>query len=194
VGGHFVAVGVEWRGAPAGVIVEGMTESTVAVRTPWHHDTREAVLFGGVYGAVPACSRVAALTQYGHTTRGSRRYDALRLLVTAVASALAHGYAHCIAERTPNRRRDVLRAVAGEWPLIAAVLPTVLILAGAGWGWWGAKRVEYPAFTLNIALLFVLGPATARRSRRPWPTAVLIGLGDACLGFIVVLANALIRE
>lgn len=171
-----------------------MTESTVAVRASRHHDTREAVLFGGVYGAVLACSLVAALVQYGHTTRGSRRYDALWLLVTAFASALAHGYAHYIAERTPNRRWDVLRAVAGEWPLVAAVLPTVLILAGADWGWWGAKGVEYPAFTLNIALLFVLGPARARRPRRPWTAAVPIGLGDALLGFIVVVANALIKE
>jgi hypothetical protein len=194
VGGDFVAAGAEWRSAPAQVIMEAMTESVVAVRAPRHHDTREAVLFGGVYGAVLACSMVAAPTQYGHTSRGSRRYDALWLLVTAFASALAHGYAHYIAERTPNRRRDVLRTLAGEWPLVTAVLPTVLILAGAGWGWWGAKGVEYPASTLNIALLFVLGLATARRSRRPWTAAVLIGLGDALLGVIVVVANALIKE
>jgi hypothetical protein len=42
-------------------------------------------------------------------------------------------------------------------------------------------------------LLSVLGLATARRSRRPWTAAVLIGLGDALLGVIVVVANALIK-
>lgn len=53
--------------------------------------------------------------------------------------------------------------------------------------------VEYAAFTLNIALLFALGLVTARRSRRRWPVAVLIGAVDALLGVIVVVANALIK-
>ncbi|MFF4249889.1 hypothetical protein ACFY1L_01610 [Streptomyces sp. NPDC001663] len=170
-----------------------MVDTTAGVAAPRQHDTRETVLFGGVYGAVLACSMVAALTQYGHTSRDTRRYDALWLLVTALASALAHGYAHYIAERTPHRRWDSLRALADEWPLVTAVLPTVLILAGAGWGWWPANDVEYPAFTLNIALLFTLGLVTARWSKRPWPVAVLIGLVDALLGVIVVVANAIIK-
>ncbi|MCX4885395.1 MULTISPECIES: hypothetical protein [unclassified Streptomyces] len=170
-----------------------MAQTTTAVPGPRQHDTREAVLFGGVYGAVLACSMVAALSQYGHTSRASRRYDALWLLVTALASALAHGYAHYIAEREPHRRWDVLRALVDEWPLVTAVLPTVLLLAGAGWGWWPPKGVEYAAFVLNIVLLFTLGLVTALRSHRSSPVAVLIGLVDALLGVIVVVANAIIK-
>ena len=160
---------------------------------PHRHDTREAVLFGGVYGAVLASSMVAALSQYGETSRAGRRYDAVWLLVTALASALAHGYAHYLAERTPHRRWDSLRALANEWPLVVAVLPTVVILAGAGWGWWPAKGTEYPAFALNILLLFTLGLVTARWSHRAWPVAVLIGVVDALLGVVVVVANAIIK-
>jgi len=163
------------------------------VPPPHPHDTREAVLFGGVYGAVLACSMVAALTQYGHTSQDSRRYDALWLLVTAFASALAHGYAHYIAERTPHRRGDALRTLINEWPLIAAVLPTVAVLAGAGWGWWPAKGVEYPAFALNITLLFGLGLVTARWAHRSWATALLIGAVDALHHRGVVVANAVIK-
>ncbi|WP_062643559.1 hypothetical protein [Streptomyces maremycinicus] len=170
-----------------------MADDTAAAPEPHRHDAREALLFGGVYGAVLASSMVAALSQYGHTSRGSRRYDALWLLVTAFASALAHGYAHYIAERGPHRRGDALRSLAEEWPLVAAVLPTVLILAGAGWGWWPTGGVEHAAFALNIALLFLLGLVTARWSRRPWAVAVLIGAVDALLGVIVVVANALIK-
>lgn len=168
-------------------------DTEVAVAEPHRHDTRQAILFGGVYGSVLACSMVAALTQYGHTSQASRRYDALWLLVTALASALAHGYAHHIAERSPRRRWDTLRALADEWPLVTAALPTVAILAGAGWGWWPANGVEYPAFTLNIALLFTLGLVTARWSQRSWAAAVLTGLADALLGVGVVVANALIK-
>ncbi|WP_234543745.1 hypothetical protein [Streptomyces shenzhenensis] len=170
-----------------------MADSTTAGSQPRAHDTREAILFGGVYGAVLACSMVAALSQYGHTSQASRRYDALWLLVTACASALAHGYAHYIAERAPHRRWDALHTLAHEWPLVTAVLPTVFLLAGAGWGWWPPKGVEYPAFTLNMMILFGLGLVTARRSRRSWPAAVLIGIVDALLGVIVVVANALIK-
>ncbi|WP_328875225.1 hypothetical protein OHT76_36985 [Streptomyces sp. NBC_00287] len=168
-------------------------ETTVAIAQPRRHDTREAVLFGGVYGSVLACSMVAALTQYGHSSQASRRYDALWLLITALASALAHGYAHYIAERSPHSRWGALRALGDEWPLVLAVLPTVVILAGAGWGWWPASRVEYPAFTLNIALLFTLGLVTARWSHRSWFVAVLIGVVDALLGVGVVVANAFIK-
>lgn len=170
-----------------------MADTPAAVPAPHRHDAREAVLFGGVYGSVLACSMVAALTQYGHTSAGSRRYDAAWLLVTAFASALAHGYAHFIAERAPHRRWDVLRVLVDEWPLVAAVLPTVVVLAGAGWGWWPADGVEYPAFTLNIVLLFTLGLVTARWSHRSWPVAVIIGVADALLGVVVVVANAIIK-
>ncbi|MFF4717105.1 hypothetical protein ACFY2V_37795 [Streptomyces eurythermus] len=165
----------------------------VGAAPPRHQGTREIVLFGGVYGAVLASSMVAALTQYGHTSADVRGYDAAWVLVTACASALAHGYAHYIAERTPHRRWDALLALRNEWPLVAAVLPTVFLLAGARWGWWSAKGVEYAAFILNIVILFGLGLVTARWSARSWPAAVLVGLGDALLGLIVVVANALIK-
>ncbi|MFF7352148.1 MULTISPECIES: hypothetical protein [Streptomyces] len=171
-----------------------MADSTaVGTAPPRQHDTREAVLFGGVYGAVLASSMVAALTQYGHTSAKVRGYDAAWVLVTALASALAHGYAHYIAERAPHSRWDGLRALRNEWPLVAAVLPTVFLLAGARLGWFPAKGVEYAAFALNIVILFVLGLITARWSARRWPKAVLVGMGDALLGVIVVVANALIK-
>ncbi|MGW7402436.1 hypothetical protein ACWGI9_01620 [Streptomyces sp. NPDC054833] len=169
-----------------------MDDSTEAPE-PCPHGTREAVLFGGVYGAVLASAMVAALTEYGHSSQASRRYDALWLLVTAFASALAHGYAHYVAERGPHRGWEILRILADEWPLVAAVIPTVFILAGAGWGWWSASGVEYPAFVLNILILFVLGLVTARWAGRSPPVAALIGAGDALLGVVVVVANALIH-
>jgi hypothetical protein len=190
VGVHSVA---NWRHLAARVIVEDMVDTEAAASRPHQHDTRQAVLFGGVYGSVMACSMVAALTQYGHTSQDSRRYDAAWLLVTALASALAHGYAHYIAERAPHRRGDALRTLAAEWPLIAAVLPTVALLAGAGWGWWPANGVEYLAFVLNITLLFALGLVTARWSHRPWTVAIGIGVVDAMLGVVVVVANAVIK-
>ena len=171
-----------------------MADTQAAVPRRHAHDTtRSMVLFGGVYGAVVASAMVAALNEYGHTSQGSRRYDAAWLLVTAFASALAHGYAHYIAERGPARRGEALRALAAEWPLVAAMLPTVLILAGAGWGWWPAGSVELPAFVFNIALLFVLGLLSARWAGRRWAVTLATGMTDAAFGLLVVVANAVIK-
>ncbi|MFF7970328.1 hypothetical protein [Streptomyces sp. NPDC007905] len=170
-----------------------MADSTEPVPERSAHDTRSQTLFGGVYGSVLASAMVAALIQYGHTTRESRLYDATWLLVTGFASALAHGYAHYIAERGPRPRREALRVLVREWPLVVAVLPTVLILAGAGWGWWPARNIEFAVFSFNIALLFALGLVTARWAGRAWAVAVATGVGDALLGAVVVVANAFIE-
>ncbi|MFI2643878.1 hypothetical protein [Streptomyces sp. NPDC018610] len=170
-----------------------MADPTAPVPPRSAHDARSLLLFGGVYGAVVASAMVAALTVHGHDSAASRRYDAAWLLVTAFASALAHGYAHYIAERGPHRRGQALRALAAEWPLVVAMLPTALILAGAGWGWWPADGAEYPAFVFNVGLLFVLGLVSARWAGRRWAIALATGLGDALLGLIVVVANAIIK-
>ncbi|MER6982583.1 hypothetical protein [Streptomyces carpinensis] len=170
-----------------------MAEPTAAVPERSAHDFRSLLLFGGVYGAVVASAMIAALTQYGHNSAASRRYDAAWLLVTAFASALAHGYAHYIAERGPHRRGQALRALVAEWPVVVAMLPSVLILAGAGWGWWPADSVEYPAFAFNVALLFALGLLSARWAGRRWAVALVTGVVDALFGLIVVVANAIIK-
>jgi hypothetical protein len=158
--------------------------------------SRPNVLFGGVYGAVLASSMVGALTQYGQTTRADRLYDATWLLITASASALAHGYAHLIARRGGGSHPGVggaLRVLADEWPLVVATLPTVVMLLGAGWGWWPSTDIEYAAFAFNIVFLFGWGLSAARAARRSWFTALTTGCVDALLGVIVVVANALIK-
>lgn len=155
--------------------------------------TRPNVLFGGVYGAVLATSLVAALNRGGARTDGL--YDAQWILAAAFASAMAHGYAHVIAKRGSDSRSavDVARVLADEWPLIAATLPTVVLLVGAGLGWWGSSRIEYVAFGVNIALLFGIGLFASRRAGRRWHTAAATGGADALLGLAVVGANAVIK-
>ncbi|MET7662989.1 hypothetical protein ACWGDS_15485 [Streptomyces sp. NPDC055059] len=157
---------------------------------------RPNVLFGGVYGAVLASSMVAALTQYGRSSRADRLYDAKWLLITAFASALAHGYAHLIARRGDETHHGALaavRALAEEWPLLLATLPTLVMLFGAGLGWWNYSGIEYVALGFNVALLFGWGLTAARVSGLTWPRSLFLGLGDALLGLIVVVANALIK-
>jgi hypothetical protein len=154
------------------------------------------VLFGGVYGAVLASSMVAALTEQGETAPADRFSSAQWLLITALASALAHGYAHLIAlrgDRAHHGARAAVRLVLSEWPLVVATMPTVVLLLGAGWGWWPSAGIEYVAFAVNVVLLFAWGLLAARAASRTWGSALKIGTVDALLGLAVVGANALIK-
>ncbi|MCB5907511.1 hypothetical protein [Streptomyces pinistramenti] len=157
---------------------------------------RPQVLFGGVYGAVLASSMVAALNQSGETSQARHWHNAAWLLVTALASALAHGYAHHIAERGEDVHHGALAAVSAvvdEWPLLAATAPSFVMLLGAGLGWWPSQDIEYVALAFNTLLLFFWGLAAGRAGGRTWPAALRTGTADAFLGVLVIVANALIK-
>jgi hypothetical protein len=134
----------------------------------------------------------AALTK---EVAGDRRYDATWLLITAVVTAAAHGYAHLIATRAQRRigARAAVRTVVDEWPLAVGALPSVVLLLGAGLGWWPSHGIEYVTFAVNIVLLFGWGLFATRTGGRTWPAALSIGVGDAMLGLVVVLANAVVK-
>ncbi|MFC8146824.1 hypothetical protein ACFUKV_34580 [Streptomyces paradoxus] len=71
------------------------TESAIPYRhVVWDWLAQPTAQFGGVYGLLVSSSAVAALTEFGEVTRAARMDDARWVLFTALASALAHGYAH----------------------------------------------------------------------------------------------------
>ncbi|MFE9649318.1 hypothetical protein ACFYO0_35420 [Streptomyces sp. NPDC006365] len=53
--------------------------------------------------------------------------------------------------------------------------------------------VEYVVFAVNVVLLFAWGVLAARAAGRTWGSALRIGLVDALLGLVVVVANAVIK-
>jgi hypothetical protein len=173
------------------------TESAIrCTGAVWDWLAQPTALFGGVYGLLVSSSAVAALTQFGETTRAARMDDALWVLFTALASALAHGYAHQIAHRDAQGHpgvRGVVRAVLAEWPLVVAALPTTLVLWGAGLGWWRSTGIEYVAFGINTVLLLGWGLLAARAAGRTWGRAVRIGCVDALLGMAVALVSTLLK-
>ncbi|MER5836228.1 hypothetical protein ABT116_36775 [Streptomyces sp. NPDC002130] len=162
----------------------------------WSWLAQPTALFGGVYGLLVSSSTVAALTQFGETTRAARMDHALWVLFTALASALAHGYAHQIAHRDAQGHpgiRGVMRAVVAEWPLVVAALPTTLLLWGAGLGWWRSAGIEHVAFTINTVLLLGWGLLASRAAGRTWGRAVRIGCSDALLGVAVALVGTVLK-
>jgi hypothetical protein len=152
----------------------------------------QRLLFGGVYGTVLASSLLSALDH--DTGRPNPGYDALWILVAALAAAAAHGYAHAIAHWTAKGRKatvESVRAVLGEWPLVAAVVPALAALLGAHAGWWSEEGAVSVALTINTAALFGWGLWAARAAGQGWGSACRVGGVDVLLGLFIVSANAL---
>lgn len=154
-------------------------------------ETVRRVLFGGVYGTVLASALASALdNDNGHP---DPTYDALWILGAALAAAAAHGYAHAIADSTAGTRGmtvRTVRSVAGEWPLVAAALPTVAALLGAVAGWWSEDGAIDWALNVNTLALFGWGLWAARVAGRKWPAACRTGAATLLLGLLIILANA----
>ncbi|MFJ3877927.1 hypothetical protein ACIPW5_10750 [Streptomyces sp. NPDC090077] len=181
-------------------MAEQATPDTPAPDTPTPrpvHPRRRGAdwMFGGVYGTVVASGLLAALDQRGGEY--TPFYDACWILVTAAAGALAHGYAHHMADHqagsAAHRWRLLGRALWDEWPMIVATLPTVLLLLLAAAAHWEPYGVTAVGLGLNTALLFAWGAFVALRCGYRITSALLIGLADAAIGLVIIVANALIK-
>lgn len=152
-------------------------------------------MFGGVYGTVLASGLLAALDQKGGDY--TPFYDASWVLVTAATAGLAHGYSHHMATHQPgsagHRWRLLARALWNEWPMIAATLPTVLLLLVAGLAGWDSHGVTAVGLGVNTAMLFAWGAFVAIRVGYKLASALLIGMADATIGLAIIVANALIK-
>ncbi|MFH8241260.1 hypothetical protein [Streptomyces sp. NPDC018321] len=154
----------------------------------------ERWLFRGIYGLVLASALVAALDVPGEEADPGQ--DALWVLLTALAAGAAHGYAHVIAQRAATEgaaRHGRTRAVLAEWPLVAAVLPTVLLLLGAEAQWWSEDAAAEVALLFNTVALFGLGVSAARTAGLGWPASCRAGVADMLIGLVVIAADALIE-
>ncbi|MGW1675484.1 hypothetical protein [Streptomyces sp. NPDC002324] len=166
----------------------------VAPKRISRHRPPEQSLFSGIYGLVLASALVAALDATGETADPGS--DALWVLLTALASGAAHGYAHVIAQRASVGRAATtsrLRLVLAEWPLVAAVLPTVGILFGAVAGWWAEATAVDAALLFNTVALFGWGAWAARTAGHGWLSSCRAGGLDMLIGLVIIIANALIK-
>lgn len=147
-----------------------------------------------VYGTLLASALVAALD----TTRATPTvlYDVVWLVITMVAAALSHGYARLLAQHpAPGRRlATALHSLAGEWPMLAASAPTVIVLLLAALieGPSGDGPVRL-ALGINVLALFGWGIAGARYSGYPRAAAVAIGVVDAAFGVLIIALNVLVK-
>ncbi|GGJ77594.1 hypothetical protein GCM10011583_06240 [Streptomyces camponoticapitis] len=158
------------------------------------HRPSEGSLFSVIYGLVLASALVAALDSTGE--KADPGPDALWVLLTALASGAAHGYAHVIAQRASvdgAATRSRLRLVLAEWPLVAAVLPAVALLLTAVAGWWAEATAVDAALLFNTLALFGWGAWAARTAGHGWPSSCRAGALDMLIGLVIIIANSLIK-
>lgn len=173
---------------------EHVPSERVAPRRISRYFPLEPSLFSGIYGLVLASALVAALDATGE--KADPGADALWVLLTGLASGAAHGYSHVIAERASGEGTATvsrLRLVLAEWPLVAAVLPTVGILLAAVAGWWAEATAVDVALLSNTVALFAWGAWAARKAGYGWPSACRAGSLDMLIGLVIIIANALIK-
>jgi hypothetical protein len=149
-------------------------------------------LNGGLTGLVLTSAVVAALER-GQSPNPVD--DIAWVLVTLASTGLVRAYASFVATR--NRRdshpRQALRILGREWSLIAAGLPAVIILLVSVAGSHPTLGAIRAVLSTNVALLLGLGIFGASKAGyRPFQAAAL-GVADATLGLLVILANALLR-
>lgn len=72
--------------------------------------------------------------------------------------------------RRESTLRTALRMLAGEWVLVAAGLPAVVILLGSSAGWYPTLTAIHAVLGINVAMLLGWGLSPpARRATDRWP-------------------------
>ncbi|MFC5033780.1 hypothetical protein G3I60_29715 [Streptomyces sp. SID13666] len=148
---------------------------------------------GGVYGTILASALLIVMD-----TRLDPHPvdDALWIVMTALAAAAMHAHVHSVG--TPGRppRRvlyDLVTGLAGEWPLLASVLPTAALLLLAAGTPLTAYTAVYAALVVNAAMLLGWGVLTGRRGGRSWPAAFLAGTGEVAIGVGIIAVTAAVK-
>lgn len=150
-------------------------------------------LNGTVTGTLLASVLVAALDHHG--LRPDPVYDIAWIVITLAATGLIRAYTSFVTDhsRWGSTLRTTLRMLAGEWALVAAGLPALIILLGSSAGWYPTLTAMHAVLGTNAAMLFGWGTLGANQlGYRPLPAAA-IGIADAALGLLVILANALLK-
>ncbi len=139
---------------------------------------------------------------------GDPMHTALWIVLSAALSMLTSGYGMFVAshedEGGARYVAGFVRRVGRGWPILVASLPTVLLLAlAAAFGWpddhedpGGRVTIGYTTIVgnLNVLLLFFWGALSARRGGLSGPWTVLVGIGNAVLGALVVTANIALKN
>lgn len=144
-----------------------------------------------IYAAITLLGVIAAASWKGLFV------DELELIVIIVATTLTVGVAHLWAAISAHRlvhRRPPNRE---EWREEARLFLSVLLVGGLAVGAFLAGQLvgfELPGavvltLLMLVAVLFVVGVVGGRREERGWIASLGLGLLDASIGIVILLAK-----
>jgi hypothetical protein len=130
------------------------------------------------------------------------------ILISTALTMVTRGYQQFVSTHEEQGGGSYVaglaRKVGAAWPIVAASLPTVLLLVlAAVFGWpddredpGGKVTIGYTTIVanLNVLLLFFWGAVSAGRSGLSRPWTVLVGFANAALGLLVVSANLALKK
>ncbi|RJQ79881.1 hypothetical protein D5S17_08880 [Pseudonocardiaceae bacterium YIM PH 21723] len=151
------------------------------------------LVFCGVTGTVLATGLLAALNDPGLPPAPNN--DALWILVTIVTTALTRAYAQHVSKHEPGKRffPHLGHKMAAQWPILAAVVPTFLLLLLAGLRGWPTESYTLYGLIMNTVLLFGWGIVAARNTGHNWRESGLIGGAQMLIGIVIIVASQLIK-
>jgi hypothetical protein len=119
------------------------------------------------------------------------------LVVTSSVFALAHAWAHALAEAAKKHaavdRNHFVASLGHEWPIVQAALPAALVLALATTGLYSKDTGLWIAAGVNVVLLFVWGAGVRELAGATLAQAMSAGMSTAALGLVLVGLKALVH-
>lgn len=122
--------------------------------------------------------------------------DALLIVVgTGIVLLLAHTYVAVVAERTlvkhrlgSRQRVDVL---LDNLPVVIAVIGPSLLFVAAELGAIGIETAFRWAIAFSLVALYAIGVFEGRRIGYSWARSLMVGLGGALIGGVIIAVEAL---
>lgn len=171
-------------------MAETPTVTDAGTPTPFDGHRLAEFIYGTVTGMV-------AISGVGEGSGVDWEAAAAVIIVGALAIWVAHAYAILLSQRVVSGRRlrrlDVRETLAGSWPIVIAGIILALPLAPAAIGLWSVSLALTLGSVIGIALLALMGILAGTLARETWTRRLLMAVGSAGLGTVVVVVEYLVR-
>ena len=156
-----------------------------------HIDPDNTDFASAIYGQVLAGSAVVALSRHDEPPMEIVAGVCATMLVFWVAHVYAETVSRAVAR--DGRAGELSHVARREWPMVQAALPAVVALTLAALGLWSREAGITIALALGVVELGGWGTAAGRRAGRSKGRSLLVGLGSAGLGLLIIAAKVLIH-
>jgi hypothetical protein len=148
-----------------------------------------------IYGTVTGMVAVAGID----VGRGASWLGAAAIIIVGAAAIwIAHAYSTLLGRRIADGRRlearDLGEALAGSWPIVVAGMVLAVPLIATALGAWSLDTALWASSFVGVAILALVGILAGVVTRETWLRRVLLAVGSAGLGLIVVAVEVAVHH